>query len=104
MGNLKPITNKRQFMLDLYGHDYLSDSNRTRTGSYMVDGSPNPCDLHDAAKTFGRTSEYGPGMGEKCTAEHLRPEVLRIARRSERRGLPYKIVWHGKYVASLGVE
>lgn len=91
-------------MTDLYGHDYKPDSNRTLTGSYMADRSPEPCDIHEMAAMFKTTSIYGPGIGEKCTADHLRPEVQRIARRAERLDLPYKIVWRGKYVASLGID
>jgi hypothetical protein len=94
-------------MAEIYGYyepNGQPDGNRLRTGNYMADGSPKPCDLNEAAEKFGTTSHYGPGRGEKCTAAHLRPEVLRIARRSQRLGLPYKIVWHGKYVASLGID
>jgi hypothetical protein len=107
MGKLKPISDKIRFMSDIYGYyepNGRPDGNRLRTGSYMADHSAEPCDLHEAAATFGTTSHYGPGRAETCTADHLRPEVLRIARRSARLGLPYKIVWHGKYMASLGID
>jgi hypothetical protein len=102
---LKPIPNKRQFMADIYDEpNGRPDGIRLRTGNYWSDHSPEPCSLHEAAEAFGFTSHYGPGRAEPCTAEHVRREVLRIARRSARRSLPYKVVWYGKYVAALGVE
>jgi hypothetical protein len=104
---MKKIPSRAKFMADVYEYyepNGRPDSNRLRTGHYMANHSPRPCDLHEAAREFGTTSRYGPGREEQCTADHLRPEVMRIARRSERLGLPYKIVWYGKYVAALGVD
>ena len=92
---------KPKFMSRMLGDNYRTDSNRTRTFSYMFDRSPHIVSLHDMAKTFGATSIYGPGVGEECTADHLRQEVTRIARRAERYGVPYTIVWHGRDHAAL---
>jgi hypothetical protein len=92
---------KSEFMSRTLGDAYKPDSNRTRTFSYAFDHVPDVCDLGVMARLFKTTSIYGPGAGEKMTADHLRQEMIRLARRVERYGLPFKVVRYGRDAFAL---
>jgi hypothetical protein len=92
---------KWQYMSRLYGTQRKDDSNRCRVGSYMYDAAPNPVKVNDMVEAMGTTSVYGPGLGEKFTANICRREINRIERRADRWGVPVTITWYGADVAQL---
>lgn len=91
--------NELEFMVALYGSQYKSDSLRCRTGLYVY--RHKDCNLLEMAGEFVWTSEYGPGKGERCTVEHILPEIQRMKRRLKRYNMPYKIIEYGEHMIRL---
>jgi hypothetical protein len=92
---------KWEYMNRLYDTRRKDDSNRCRVGSYAYDTSDALTNVHDVVEVMGNKSQYGPGLGDKFTADTVRREVNRIERRAGRWGVPVAIKWYGNDVFQL---
>lgn len=74
---------------------------RNQIVEYLFQKLGFPSTIDEIAETIGRTSHFGPGKGEVCTASHVRSALHHIKRRLEKRGLPFAVRENGRDIIAL---
>jgi hypothetical protein len=90
-----------EFLTRMFGIDRREDSLRVWVARYLHERLPNPCSMHEMSEAFKKTTYYGPGKGEECSADHVKRALQNTKRRVKAYNMPYEYVEHSKYFVSL---